>query len=123
MLFLFHHYRFISVNPADTFVISPSLVFTSPDSIVLPFILILAEFSFKSNPFGIISFIFTLFIVVPGTKLFIFTVYVTTSPTLYSNLSTLFCISILGSFTFIVLLVFPVSRFPCNTFSCSCYII
>ena len=123
MLFLFHHYRFISVNPADTFVISPSLVFTSPDSIVLPFILILAEFSFKSNPFGIVSCIFTFLSFVPGTKLFTLTLYIISSPTLYSNLSTLFCISILGSFTFIVLLSFPIARFSCNTFSYSYYII
>ena len=112
MLVLSHHFRFIVVNPAVTFVISPSFVLTSPESNVLPFILILAESSFKSNPFGIISSIFTLFSVVPGTKLFTLTLYVTSSPTLYSNLSTLFCISNFGSFTTIFLLPLPSALFP-----------
>ena len=112
MLVLSHHFRFIVVNPAVIFVISPSFVLTSPESNVLPFILILAESSFKSNPFGIISSIFTLFSVVPGTKLFTLTLYVTSSPTLYSNLSTLFCISSFESFTTIFLLVLPCAEFP-----------
>ena len=112
MLILSHHFRFIVVNPAVTFVISPSFVLTSPESNVLPFILILAESSFKSNPFGIISSIFTLFSVVPGTKLFTLTLYVTSSPTLYSNLSTLFCISSFGSFTTIFLLPVPLTLSP-----------
>ena len=114
MLILSHHFRFIVVNPAVTFVISPSFVLTSPESNVLPFILILAESSFKSNPFGIISSIFTLFSVVPGTKLFTLTLYVTSSPTLYSSLSTLFCISSFGSFTtiFLDVLVLRIVPFP-----------
>ena len=113
MLILSHHFRFIVVNPAVTFVISPSFVLTNPESSVLPFILILAESSFKSNPFGIISSIFTLFSVVPGTKLFTLTLYVTSSPTLYSNLSTLFCISlgsVLSPVTFVVSFGFVLSK-------------
>ena len=119
MLILSHHFRFIVVNPAVTFVISPSFVLTSPESNVLPFILILAESSFKSNPFGIISSIFTLFSVVPGTKLFTLTLYVTSSPTLYSNLSTLFCIYTIItciSFSSYIILYVYFSKHTCSRY-------